>query len=138
MKSDELIESLSKIEQGEHPHIQVTIISREPRQFEIIADEKADLGKLQKIQRLLCRWQQSGIKRYRVRLLGLNSSHGKQYLSCEHDIHGKIFACAPNHFLKQTFTWDELNQLRNDTRFKGIAYFDQLLRTGIEEVKDDE
>ncbi len=138
MKFDELIESLSKIEQGEHPHIQVTIISREPRQFEITADDKADLGKLQKIQQLLFQWQRSGVKRYRVRLLGFNSSHGKQYLSCEHDIHGKVFACAPNHFLKQTFTWNELDHLRNDTRFKGIAYFDQLLRTGIEEVKSNE
>ena len=138
MRFDELIESLEKIN-GETPHhIWVTIVSEEPRQFEIKADEKANLYKLRKIQQLLCQWQRSGVKRYRVRLLGFNSSHGKQYLSCEHDIHGKVFACAPNHFLKQTFTWDELNQLRNDTRFKGIAYFDQLLRTGIEEVKDDE
>ena len=116
MRFDELIESLEEINDETPHHIWVTIVSEEPRQFEIKADEKG----------------------YRVRLLGFNSSHGKQYLSCEHDIHGKVFACAPNRFLKQTFTWDELDQLRNDTRFKGIAYFDQLLRTGIEEVKDDE
>ena len=90
MRFDELIESLEEIN-GEttSPHIWVTIVSREPRQFEIKADEKANLDKLQKIQQLLCQWQRSGVKRYRVRLLGFNSSHGKQYLSCEHDIHGK-------------------------------------------------
>lgn len=138
MRFDELIESLEEIN-GETPHhIWVTIVSQEPRQFEIKADDKANLDKLQKVQELLCQWQRSGVKRYRVRLLGFNLSHGKQYLSCERDIHGKVFACAPNHFLKQTFTWDELDQLRNDTRFKGIAYFDQLLRTGFEEVKDNE
>ena len=69
MKFDELIESLEEIN-GETPHhIWVTIVSQEPRQFEITSDDKANLDKLQKDQKLLCQWQRSAVKRYRVRLL---------------------------------------------------------------------
>lgn len=76
-------------------------------------------------------------KRYRIRLRGFNSSNGHQYLTT--DRNGKVFACAwsPHLNIKQIFTQDELNEIRNRPCFKSIAWFDELVARGLEEVEEE-
>ncbi|WP_375663889.1 hypothetical protein [Bartonella sp. CL63NXGY] len=57
--------------------------------------------------------------KYRVRFTGLNSDKGPQYLTAKWasgNRIGKVFACAENHSLKQTFTREELKDLANRAR----------------------
>ena len=71
-------------------------------------------------------------KKYRVRLIGFNSDNGRQYLTTD-DIKN-VFACAWNPSLKQTFTMDEINKIKNCSQFKSVIWFDELIRNGLEEV----
>lgn len=71
-------------------------------------------------------------KKYRVRLIGFNSDNGRQYLTTD-DIKN-VFACAWNPSLKQTFTMDEIYEIKNCSQFKSVIWFDELIRNGLEEV----
>ena len=70
--------------------------------------------------------------RYRIRLHGFRSDNGKQYLTTD-DIKN-VFACAWNPSLKQTFTMDEIYEIKNCSQFKSVIWFDELIRNGLEEV----
>lgn len=74
------------------------------------------------------------VKKYRVRLKGLNSDNGHQYLNCR-DVTGRIFACALRENLKQKFTMDEINYIANQPNFKSTLWLKDLLHDGLEEVK---
>lgn len=75
-------------------------------------------------------------KHYRVRLRGFNSNGGHQYLTVSTRYStislGSVFAAAWNTGLKQTFTADELNKIRE--RFKGSKWIISMLNDGVEEV----
>lgn len=75
-------------------------------------------------------------KKYRVRLRGFNSDSGHQYLTVSTRYStinlGSVFAAAWNTGLKQTFTADELNKIRE--RFKGSKWIASMLNDGVEEV----
>lgn len=77
-------------------------------------------------------------KHYRVRLRGFNSDGGHQYLTVSTRYStinlGSVFATAWNTGLKQTFTADELNKIRE--RFKDIKWIVSMLNDGVKE--DDE
>ena len=141
MTTEELISAMNKVDDeipaGEHK-IKIDVgEAYDHRDFKISFDKVADLQKLKKLQQLLCEWQASSVRLYRVRISGLNSDNGPQYLTCKYDIHGRVFACALNHSLKQKFTRDELDQLCNDLRFKGVGWFEALMRSGVEEVANE-
>lgn len=76
--------------------------------------------------------------KYRVRLRGLNSVNGHQYLSTDRqDVKSaKFFACAERPDLKQEFTQEELNDIANRYQFKGVGWFQDLIRHA-ELVEDD-
>lgn len=138
MTTDELIKAMNKLNletpAGKH---QIKIRTNEDldhREFTISFDKYADPEKLYKVQRLLCDWQASSTRLYRVRIPGLDSSHGPQYLT--RDGAGHVFSCSKNFDLKQRFTKDELDQLLNDSRFKGVPWFEALMRSGVEEVTE--
>lgn len=75
-------------------------------------------------------------KKYRVRLRGFNSDGGHQYLTVSTRYStinlGSVFAAAWNTGLKQTFTADELNKIRE--RFKGSKWIISMMKDGVEEV----
>ena len=75
-------------------------------------------------------------KHYRVRLRGFNSDGGHQYLTVSTRYStinlGSVFAAAWNTGLKQTFTAEELNKIRE--RFKGSKWIVSMLNDGVEEV----
>ncbi|WP_367333724.1 hypothetical protein [Limosilactobacillus sp.] len=75
-------------------------------------------------------------KHYRVRLRGFNSDGGHQYLTVSTRYStinlGSVFATVWNTGLKQTFTADELNKIRE--RFKGSKWIVSMLNDGVEEV----
>lgn len=76
--------------------------------------------------------------KYRVRLRGFNSENGHQYLTAnkENVKTAKFFACAERTDLKQEFTQEELNDIANRDRFKGVGWFQDLIRHA-ESVEDD-
>lgn len=76
--------------------------------------------------------------KYRVRLRGFNSENGHQYLTADReDVKtAKFFACAERTDLKQEFTQEELNDIANRDRFKGVGWFQDLIRHA-ESVEDD-
>lgn len=141
MTTEELISAMNKVNDeipaGEHKTKIKVRETNDHRDFEISFDKETDSQKLKKLQQLLCEWQASGVRLYRVRIPGLNADNGPQYLTCKYDIHGRVFACALNNSLKQKFTSDELDQLCNDLRFKGIGWFEALMRSGVEEVANE-
>lgn len=108
-----------------------------------LSEVKLTLRELAKLSQLLLTYAETPLDeredkpKYRVPLRGFKSDNGSQYLTCENNIHGHVFACAPNHSLKQEFTCSELDQLCNDLRFKAIPWFKELIRSNVEEVKDD-
>lgn len=63
--------------------------------------------------------------------------NGHQYLTT--DRNGKVFACAwsPHLNIKQVFTQDELNEIRNRSCFKSIAWFNELVARGLEELEEE-
>ena len=75
-------------------------------------------------------------KHYRVRMRGFNSDRGHQYLTVSTRYStislGSVFAAVWNTGLKQTFTADELNKIRE--RFKGSKWIVSMLNDGVEEV----
>lgn len=75
-------------------------------------------------------------KHYRVRLRGFNSDGGHQYLTVSTRYStislGSVFAAAWNTGLKQTFTAEELNKIRE--RFKGSKWIVSMMNDGVEEV----
>ena len=75
-------------------------------------------------------------KHYRVRLRGFNSDCGHQYLTVSTRYStinlGSVFAAAWNENLKQTFTAEELNKIRE--RFKGSKWIVSMMNDGVEEV----
>lgn len=75
-------------------------------------------------------------KKYRVRLRGFNSDGGHQYLTVSTRYStinlGSVFAAAWNENLKQAFTADELNKIRE--RFKGSKWIVSMMNDGVEEV----
>lgn len=73
--------------------------------------------------------------RYRLRLKGLDSDNGPQYLTTAGD---KVFACAWRYGLKQSFTLAELENIRNRPQFKSVVWFDELMKSGLEEVDSDD
>ena len=76
--------------------------------------------------------------KYRIRLRGLNSVNGHQYLAADRENvkSAKFFACAERPDLKQEFTQEELNDIANRDQFKGVAWFQDLIRHA-EPVEDD-
>ena len=76
--------------------------------------------------------------KYRVRLRGLNSVNGHQYLAADReDVKtAKFFACAERPDLKQEFTQEELDIIANRNQFKGVGWFQDLIRHA-EPVEDD-
>jgi hypothetical protein len=76
--------------------------------------------------------------KYRVPLRGFYSGNGCQYLTADgEDIKiARFFACARNYSLKQEFTMDELNTIANRLQFKGIDWFQDLIRHA-EPVEED-
>lgn len=75
---------------------------------------------------------------YRVRLRGFSSDNGKQYLTCEHGVTGRIFACAQNPRLKQTFTMSELHTISTTARNNSLAWLTTLVHDpeNLEKAKD--
>lgn len=76
--------------------------------------------------------------KYRVRLRGLNSDNGHQYLTADReDVKtARFFACAEKPDLKQEFTQDELDIIANRNQFKGVSWLQDLIRHA-EPVEDD-
>lgn len=72
---------------------------------------------------------------YCLRLKCFNSDNGPQYLTTAGD---KVFACAWRCGLKQTFTLAELENIRNRPQFKSVVWFDELMKSGLEEVDSDD
>ena len=68
--------------------------------------------------------------KYRVRLRGLNSANGHQYLAADReDVKtAKFFACAERPDLKQEFTREELDIIANRNQFKGVGWLQDLIR----------
>lgn len=82
--------------------------------------------------------EQRNEPKYRVRLRGLNSVNGHQYLSTDRENvkSAKFFACAERPDLKQEFTQDELDIIANRDQFKGVSWLQDLIRHA-EPVEDD-
>jgi hypothetical protein len=78
--------------------------------------------------------------KYRVRLRGFNSENGHQYLTADRENvnSAKFFACAERQNLKQEFTQEELNVIANRDQFKGVSWFQDLIRHAdpVEERND--
>lgn len=76
--------------------------------------------------------------KYRVRLRGFNSENGHQYLTAQDDNvrATRFFACAEKPDLKQEFTQEELNDIANRNQFKGVDWFQDLIRHA-EPVEED-
>ncbi len=76
--------------------------------------------------------------KYRVRLRGFNSENGHQYLTAQdNNVRAtRFFACAEKPGLKQEFTQDELNVIANRNQFKGVGWFQDLIRHA-EPVEED-
>ena len=77
--------------------------------------------------------------KYRIRLRGLNSINGHQYLAADReDVKtAKFFACAERPDLKQEFTQEELNDIVNRDQFKGVGWLQDLIRHA-EPVEEDD
>lgn len=73
--------------------------------------------------------------RYRLRLKGFNSDNGPQYLTTAGD---KVFAYAWRYGLKQSFTLAELENIHNRPQFKSVVWFDELMKSGLEEVSSND
>ena len=75
-------------------------------------------------------------KHYRVRLRGFNSEGGHQYLTVSTRYStsnlGSVFAAAWNTGLKQAFTAEELDKIRE--RFKGSKWIVSMMNDSVEEV----
>lgn len=82
--------------------------------------------------------EQRNESKYRVRLRGFNSENGHQYLTAQDDNvrATRFFACAEKPGLKQEFTQEELNDIANRNQFKGVDWFQDLIRHA-EPVEDD-
>lgn len=74
--------------------------------------------------------EQRNEPKYRVRLRGFNSENGHQYLTAQDDNvrATRFFACAEKPGLKQEFTQEELNDIANRNQFKGVDWFQDLIR----------
>lgn len=67
---------------------------------------------------------------YRVPLRGFNCGNGCQYLTADgEDVKtARFFACAEKHGLKQEFTQEELKDIIIRNQFKGVGWFQDLIR----------
>lgn len=78
---------------------------------------------------------------YRVRLTGFNSDNGHQYLTTNKKSNdstiGRVFACAYNPKLKQTFTEKELDTLAQRHGFDEPIWIQNLLNQHRELITED-